>query len=171
MTRSTKASLNTASISCLPAILVISLSIAQAVLAATPRILTATVIRVADGDTLTAEAQHTTKLRVRLLGIDAPEVAHGKNPGQPFGQEATRALDELALGQAVQIQEIPGTPYLFREDKPPDHNRGHLRLRAFRALSGRQRDLGLGGGVAFRRDSSAGDVVDQVAEGGCSGHP
>lgn len=48
-----------------------------------PRLLTANMQRVADRDTLTAISQNGTKLRVRLLGIDAPEVPHAKKPGQP----------------------------------------------------------------------------------------
>jgi endonuclease YncB( thermonuclease family) len=45
--------------------------------AATPRSLSATVERVSDGDTLVATTANQTKLRLRLLGIDAPENAHG----------------------------------------------------------------------------------------------
>jgi len=43
---------------------------------------------VADGDTLVALDANGTKLPIRLLGIDAPEIPHGKNLGQPFGEEA-----------------------------------------------------------------------------------
>ena len=48
------------------------------------RTLVATVERVSDGDTIIALTSEGTKLRIRLLGIDAPEVPHGKKPGQPF---------------------------------------------------------------------------------------
>ena len=56
--------------------------------AATPRTLVATVERVSDGDTLIAMNSNQTKLRLRLLGIDAQEVPHGDIPVQPFGEEA-----------------------------------------------------------------------------------
>ncbi len=46
--------------------------------AATPHTLTAKVERVSDGDTITAISSNQTKLRLRLLGIDAPEVPHGQ---------------------------------------------------------------------------------------------
>ncbi len=55
------------------------------VLAASPRLLIATVQRVADGDTVTAITSNQTKLRIRLLDIDAPEIPHGTKPGQPYG--------------------------------------------------------------------------------------
>ncbi len=59
-------------------------------------------VRVADifdGDTFrTAEGD-----KVRLLGINAPEVAHGNQPGQPLGRAATRALKELIAGRTVQL--------------------------------------------------------------------
>jgi endonuclease YncB( thermonuclease family) len=42
--------------------------------------------RVADGDTVTVITSNQTKLRIRMLGIDAPETPKGtKFPGQPYG--------------------------------------------------------------------------------------
>ncbi len=49
--------------------------------AATPRSLVAKVDRVSDGDSVIATTSDGTKLRIRLLGIDAPEVAQGSNLG------------------------------------------------------------------------------------------
>jgi hypothetical protein len=41
--------------------------------------------RVADGDTVTVITPNQTKLRIRMLGIDAPETPKGtKFPGQPY---------------------------------------------------------------------------------------
>lgn len=40
----------------------------------------ATVERVADGDTIIANTSNQTKLRIRVLGIDGPEIAHGTIP-------------------------------------------------------------------------------------------
>ncbi len=71
--------------------------------AATPRTLVAEVERVSDGDTITAITSNQTKLRLRLLGIDAPEVPHGDKPGQPFGEEAKDYLDHLIGGKTVRV--------------------------------------------------------------------
>lgn len=71
--------------------------------AALPRALSATVERVSDGDTLVAIAANQTKLRIRLLGIDAPEIPHGRTPGQPFGEEARECLDHLIGGKTVHV--------------------------------------------------------------------
>ncbi|OGP73239.1 MAG: hypothetical protein A2W09_01545 [Deltaproteobacteria bacterium RBG_16_50_11] len=53
--------------------------------------------KVADGDTLTVVTHEGTKLRVRLCGIDAPEIRHNGLPGQPYGGEAKAALTALML--------------------------------------------------------------------------
>ncbi len=81
-------------------ILVLLLSSAHA---ASPRTLVAKVERVSDGDTVTAISSNQTKLRIRLLGIDAPEVPHGDKPGQPFGEEARDYLDHLIGGKTVRV--------------------------------------------------------------------
>lgn len=44
-----------------------------------------------DGDTLLLK----DKRKIRLIGINAPEVAHHKKKGQPYGREATEELREL----------------------------------------------------------------------------
>jgi endonuclease YncB( thermonuclease family) len=67
------------------------------------RLVTVTVVRVADGDTLTAETDNGTKLRIRLLGIDAPEVSHNGKPGQPFGTEAQDHLVQLVRDKKVRV--------------------------------------------------------------------
>jgi endonuclease YncB( thermonuclease family) len=71
--------------------------------AATPRTLVAKVERVSDGDTVIAITSNQTKLRLRLLGIDAPEVPHGDTPGQPFGEEARDYLEHLIGGKTVRV--------------------------------------------------------------------
>jgi len=63
--------------------------------AVTPRTLTATVERVSDGDTVITITTKHTKLRLQLLGIDAPEIPHERTPGEPFGEEARDHLDHL----------------------------------------------------------------------------
>ena len=79
------------------------LLIAQAT-AATPRPLVATVARVTDGDSVVAVTATGTKLRVRLLGIDAPELPHNGKPGQPYAEEARDYLDHLIGGKTVRIE-------------------------------------------------------------------
>lgn len=55
---------------------------------------------VLDGDTFEASDGE----RVRLLGIDAPEIAHHDTPGEPYGQEAKAALQKLIGGESVLLQ-------------------------------------------------------------------
>ncbi|MES2957513.1 MAG: thermonuclease family protein [Pseudomonadota bacterium] len=65
-----------------------------------PTLLTGTVSRVVDGDTLwlKAEGEGEAPVVVRLEGIDAPESC------QVGGAEATAALNALALGRSVSLR-------------------------------------------------------------------
>ena len=65
-----------------------------------PVLLSGTVSRVVDGDTLwlKAEGDDAAPLVVRLEGIDAPEGC------QVGGKEATAALTDLALGRSVTVR-------------------------------------------------------------------
>ncbi len=76
-----------------PAILLIALVLAGSGFATPPRPLVAAGERVSSGDTIIALSEYGTKLRISLLAIDAPELPHGKNPGQPFGEEARDWFD------------------------------------------------------------------------------
>jgi micrococcal nuclease len=69
-----------------------------------PRTAYVTVERVVDGDTLVATSANATKLRIRLTGIDAPEIAHRSDPGQPFGLESRRYLERLLLNRPVRLE-------------------------------------------------------------------
>jgi micrococcal nuclease len=69
-----------------------------------PRTVEGKVSRVIDGDTLTLVTREGTKLRVRLYGIDAPEVRHEEMPGQPHGEEAKEALAARVLGRGVTVE-------------------------------------------------------------------
>lgn len=61
----------------------------------------AEVLAVLDGDTLVIVGGE----RVRLIGIDAPEVAHGATPAECHGDEAAVALGRLTpLGGAVRLK-------------------------------------------------------------------
>ena len=51
-----------------------------------------------------ATSANATKLRIRLIGIDAPEIAHHRNPGQPFGLESRRYLERLTLNRPVRLE-------------------------------------------------------------------
>ncbi|MBW1924199.1 MAG: thermonuclease family protein [Deltaproteobacteria bacterium] len=60
--------------------------------------------RVYDGDTVLARANDLV-IKVRLVGIDAPEVSHGKRkPGQPYGRKAQKFLASLVLNKTVEIR-------------------------------------------------------------------
>ncbi|MFH0959245.1 MAG: thermonuclease family protein [Pseudomonadota bacterium] len=62
------------------------------------------VTRVYDGDTVRAVG-HGVEIQVRLVGIDAPEISHKKrDPGQPYGQQATKHLAGLVLNKVVDIR-------------------------------------------------------------------
>ena len=65
--------------------------------AADVQTITVRVVGVHDGDTLTALTDDKTQLKVRLHGIDAPEL------GQPFGQASKRALSDLVFGKQVTL--------------------------------------------------------------------
>jgi endonuclease YncB( thermonuclease family) len=62
------------------------------------------VTRVYDGDTIKAQG-HGIEIKVRLVGIDAPEASRKKrDPGQPYSQQAKRHLAELILNKAVNVK-------------------------------------------------------------------
>ena len=62
------------------------------------------VIRVSDGDTIIAFG-HDIVIRVKLIGIDAPEMAYAKRiPGQPYSEQARAYLAELILNKIVDIK-------------------------------------------------------------------
>ena len=72
--------------------------------AANLRMLTATVDRVTSGDALTAISEGGDKLRVRLLGIDAPEIEHDQRTVQPFAKEARDYLEHLIRGGRIKLE-------------------------------------------------------------------
>ncbi len=66
--------------------------------------------KVVDGDTVHVTMAEGTKLTIRLYGIDAPEtekVNHRtgvvSKPGQPYGEEAEKALKEKVLGKKARV--------------------------------------------------------------------
>lgn len=61
-----------------------------------------------DGDTCTIKlAGSGDSLKVRMIGIDAPEVSGGEdNQGQPLGQSARTQLNDLIKGKTVRVHAI-----------------------------------------------------------------
>ena len=52
-------------------------------------------VAVFDGDTLLIQAKHRKeRLKIRLVGIDAPEMGIDSRPGQPFSRRAKKYLEE-----------------------------------------------------------------------------
>jgi hypothetical protein len=63
------------------------------------------VTHVADGDTVTVITSNQAKLRIRMLGIDAPETPKGtKFPGQPYGKEAEAYLKQLVENKQGKVE-------------------------------------------------------------------
>lgn len=56
-----------------------------------------TVVRVHDGDTVTILTPDKTEVKIRLLGIDAPEA------GQPYGSAAKKSLSSLVFGREAHL--------------------------------------------------------------------
>lgn len=69
------------------------------------------VTRVADGDTLTIVTRDGTRLKVRLYGIDAPEIPHDGQPGQPYGEEAKDALEKKISRKTVRLDIVERDQY------------------------------------------------------------
>ncbi|UBF27489.1 thermonuclease family protein [Kovacikia minuta CCNUW1] len=63
------------------------------------------VVRVSDGDTIKVQSGGRRET-IRLCGIDAPEVAHGRNLGQPFGKEAREKLRSLLASANNQVMVV-----------------------------------------------------------------
>lgn len=62
------------------------------------------VIHVYDGDTLKVSG-HDIEVKIRLVGIDAPEVNRGKRkPGQPYSQQAKKYLAGMVLNKTVDLR-------------------------------------------------------------------
>lgn len=77
------------------------------------------VTAVVDGDTLRVEDLDGRQLgRVRLLGVDSPEVAHPPAPAECYADQATNVLEELApVGSTVQLVPDSGQPNRDRYDR------------------------------------------------------
>lgn len=67
------------------------------------------VANVVDGDTLDLAVADGDRAvtRVRLWGVDAPEIAHGSEAAAHFGHEAHRFADEMLSGRVVHVVLAP----------------------------------------------------------------
>ena len=82
-----------------------------------------TVTHVIDGDTIVVSITGTTE-RVRLIGIDTPEIAHEDLAAECYGPEATRRVEDL----------LPdGTRVRLTRDVEPRDQYGRLLAYVFRA--------------------------------------
>ncbi len=88
------------------ALLVAGTLLRPAPLPAATRTVSGKVVHVADGDTLTVAARGRGAVKVRLYGIDAPEVRHKETPGQRYGREARQALKALTFRRSVQVKVV-----------------------------------------------------------------
>jgi micrococcal nuclease len=62
------------------------------------------VVRVIDGDTVDVQLPDSTTERIRLIGIDTPEVVDPRKPVQCYGREASAHAHELLDGQSVSLE-------------------------------------------------------------------
>lgn len=70
------------------------------------------VMQVKDGDTVVIQPEDGGQFfTCRLYGIDTPEITHGRKPGQPYGEEASKELKKLILGQHVQVETTGAKTY------------------------------------------------------------
>lgn len=117
---------------------------------------TARVLHVIDGDTVTVRTQDTTE-DVRLLGLDAPEVAHPGDEGECFGNESTEALARrLPHGSRVQLLTDPTQNQIDR----------YGRLLRYVHADGLDvaKNMIRSGAASARRDSPAVQRYDQYAQ-------
>lgn len=67
--------------------------------------LTGRVVSVHDGDTFTLLAKNNRQVRVRLAGIDAPEL------GQPYGKAARQAVSSIIAAQYIKVDSTGSDRY------------------------------------------------------------
>lgn len=72
------------------------------------------VTHVTDGDTISGQDGAGQRVRVRVLGIDAPELAHDGKPAQCGAEAARDALRSLVLHQRVTLTNDPRADQIDR---------------------------------------------------------
>lgn len=66
----------------------------------------AEVVAVVDGDTIDVETE-AGKVRVRLIGLDTPEIGRNGDADECYAQEARTELNEMIYGRAVELRADP----------------------------------------------------------------
>lgn len=83
--------------------ILLSLCIISSIYAEDSEVVRGSVTKVIDGDTVIIRPYSGKLFKCRLYGIDAPELPHDGNPGQPYGRAAARELNNLVLNSSVEI--------------------------------------------------------------------
>lgn len=68
---------------------------------------TALVVRVIDGDTIDVLTSDGGEHRVRVIGIDTPEINRSGGPDECWAQEASDALHQIAYRETVELTPDP----------------------------------------------------------------
>ncbi|MBX9838319.1 MAG: thermonuclease family protein [Silvanigrellaceae bacterium] len=70
------------------------------------------VLKCHDGDTCQVLSSDNMKLKIRLIGIDAPEVTNRKNKvNQPYGLESKDFINNLIKGKSVTLKNYATDPF------------------------------------------------------------
>lgn len=65
-----------------------------------------------DGDTCQVKSPDNLKLKIRLIGIDAPEVANRKNKeSQPMGEDSKKFINQTIKGKTVTLKNYATDPF------------------------------------------------------------
>lgn len=64
----------------------------------------AEVTKIVDGDTVYIKIGEGKEEKLRLIGLDAPEIAHEDKKAEHYGVEATDFTDEMLLGETVYLE-------------------------------------------------------------------
>lgn len=87
-------------------LLVLVLALVVAGLPVSAETLAGRVVGVHDGDALTLLVEGNRQVKVRLAGIDAPELS------QPYGQKAKQTLSALAFGKEARVESAGPDKYI-----------------------------------------------------------
>lgn len=115
----------------------------------------AQVAKVVDGDTLRLRDGRS----VRLIGVNAPELAHGDRPAEPLAEAATRQLERLVAQSDGQVALVAGAQARDRYGRTLAHAFG----RDGRNWEAQQLAEGLGFAVALAPNTALVDC-QQAAE-------
>lgn len=61
------------------------------------------VVKIVDGDTIDVDINGQTE-RIRFIGLNTPEIVDPRKPIECFGQEASKKMNELLVGQEVKLE-------------------------------------------------------------------